>query len=98
MRTVLLMAGLIAISCVPLSSAEEPGALDRLSQDATVASAIQVKITSGCDGGVVYDDGVYENGYGGTSTFGFTYFGQRTTPPFSAAKLEKLCVCLQRLS
>jgi hypothetical protein len=92
-RTVLTSA-LMALSLTRLVFAD----VAELARDTTTPKAIGVKISSGCDSGVVYDDGIYENGYGSTSTFGFSYLGQRTSAPFSNAKLEKVCVCLQRLS
>ena len=94
LRRILLTSVLAALGLTRLAIAD----VAELARDATAIKAIGVKISSGCDSGVVYDDGIYENGYGSTSTIGFTYLGQRTTAPFPNAKLEKVCVCLQRLS
>ncbi len=52
---------------------------------------------SDCAGGVVHDDGSFENGYG-SGSFLFAHYVMRIDPPFSPAALENVCICWTRTS
>jgi hypothetical protein len=49
-----------------------------------------------CDGGSVYDDGSYENGYGAKETEPWSEYVMRFDPPAGARRLERVCVCWTR--
>ncbi len=50
-----------------------------------------------CAGGIVHDDGTFENGYG-SGSFLFAHYVMRIDPPFSPAELESVCICWTRTS
>ncbi len=50
-----------------------------------------------CAGGVVHDDGTYENAYG-SGSFLFAHYVMRIEPPEYPAQLEALCICWTRTS
>ncbi len=50
-----------------------------------------------CAGGIVHDDGTFENGYG-SGSFLFAHYVMRIDPPFSPADLEAICICWTRTS
>ncbi len=52
---------------------------------------------SDCAGGIVHDDGSWENAYG-TGSFLFAHYVMRIDPPFSPAALEDVCICWTRTS
>jgi hypothetical protein len=49
-----------------------------------------------CAHGSVYDDGVFENGYGAKPSSGWSEYVMRFTPPLGTRRLERVCACFTR--
>ena len=51
-----------------------------------------------CLGGLVYDDGTWENGYGWNPGFGTGKWVQKFTPPSYPYTINQFCIALTRVS
>lgn len=100
----------IAFSCSLLASPPRALADDTLAQDHSIAeaharalgavadeNAIEAKAGSQCTGGIQYDDGTFEDGYGfQTSAFIGTY-AMRFRLPAAQNRLNAICLCWRSL-
>jgi hypothetical protein len=58
-----------------------------------LVSAVPAFAQSDCAGGIVTDDGTFENGLGALSSAPSSEYVMRVTPPPGLQRLERVCVC-----
>ncbi|MEA2601584.1 MAG: hypothetical protein QOF89_2576 [Acidobacteriota bacterium] len=93
LATALLLAQNVALASTDTFSESHARALGLLQSDQN----IMTKAGTLCSGGIQYDDGTFENGYGFQDTVFAGTYGMRFSLPASTNRLTAVCICWQSL-